>query len=84
MSLFQNKTSDSLIDIGLNDYLNGFCIHYFNLSNSSLEGALPIQRKGHTRLDLRFSKSLSESVTVIIYSKFQSSFQLDIARNLIV
>ena len=42
------------------------------------------QRKGHTRLSVRFATGLPEAVTLIAYAKFPSVVKIDHARNAIL
>lgn len=43
----------------------------------------PVVKHGHTRLDIKFSKALPESVNVILYATFPGMFQVDASRNVI-
>lgn len=43
----------------------------------------PEQRRGHTRFEIKFSKPLPESISLILYATFPALLQIDAARNVI-
>lgn len=43
----------------------------------------PVRRKGHTRLEIKFSKPLPESVVLIFYATFPGLLEIDSGRNVI-
>ena len=66
------------------DYNKGYTLYLFTVSDDRLEDEVPVERKGHTRLELRFAKGLTESAMVILYAKFPGKIQIDEARRVIV
>ncbi|XP_062579536.1 uncharacterized protein F54H12.2-like [Saccostrea cucullata] len=84
-SLFVGKKSDSeteQLDLGRTDYAKGYCLFVFNINPSSEnDDNLPLLRKGHTRLQIRFDKALPEAVTCICYAKFPALMSIDYSRN---
>ena len=66
------------------DYPNGYCLYMFNINDTDKnENQLPLIKKGHTRLNIQFNKSLDSNCTVMIYGKFPSILRIDEARNII-
>ncbi len=65
-------------------YSKGFMVVNFNLTQDHSFGEhLTLERKGNCRLSLTFSKALTESITLILYSQFNSMMQVDHIRNII-
>jgi hypothetical protein len=62
------------------DYNAGYCIYAFDVSHCSDGSCLPLLKRGHTRLDLKFAKPLPEAVTVICYAQFPGLMTIDSAR----
>jgi hypothetical protein len=71
-------------DIKRNDYPKGYCLYILDISNSHTDEYLTIQKKGHTRLELKFSTPLPETATIIMYAKFPGLMKVDESRNVIV
>ena len=90
LSLFgPNYFSADVIPISWYDYPFGYCLYKFRLNETGnsfhdKENVIPLPRRGHTRLILRFKKALKESVNVIIYARFPRLLQIDQARNVIL
>ena len=81
----QNKVDDEPFSdyISRNDYPHGYCIYVFDLAASNDCSQLPVLRKGLTRLELKFSEALPESVTAVVYGSFPDIIKIDKARNII-
>ena len=62
------------------DFAGGYAIYAFNVTPHADGGCLPLIKKGHTRLELKFAKSLPEAVTVVCYAQFQGLMTIDSAR----
>jgi hypothetical protein len=75
-------------DIGLQfsaeGFQNGFAIFAFNLSPCNGVGVMNINENGILKMELKFDKALEKSVTVIIYSEFNSNFQINQNKNIIL
>ena len=85
LSLFYNKypqTTGNFID--RKDYPNGYCLFIFNLQDVSVKDIMPKERKGHTHFEVKFVSSLSDPVTIILYSKFSALVKIDKTRNIIL
>ena len=67
--------------ISLADYGGGYSIFRFKLSSSQTIRTHRVQ-EGVGRLSIRFSKPLSESVTVLIYNRYHSTLFMDKCRNI--
>ena len=50
------------------EYPNGYCLYLFDFAGSKWKVFLDLTKKGHTRLNIRFEESPSETVTVVVYS----------------
>ena len=65
------------INITKDDYKNGYCLYlldidpYFSFTN---------KRRGHCRLELKFTKALPESVTILVYATFPEILSIDQSR----
>lgn len=66
--------------IRMEDFGGGYAIYKFRLGNEQIERA---NRKKHglSRLVINFKDPLAKAVTCIVYAKFFSHFEIDIARN---
>ena len=79
----QNKVDDEPFSdyISRNYYPHGYCIYVFDLTASNDSSQLPVLRKGLTRLELKFSEALPESVTAVVYDSFPDIIKIDKTRN---
>ena len=88
LSLFVSN-GDYMNDAGnyitRDEYANGYCLYVFNINGTNLqENQTPLIKKGHTRLSMRFDKSLPENCTIILYAKFPSLMKIDETRNILL
>jgi len=67
------------MDINRVEYVGGYAIYCFDLQEEEGHHAIP---QGHTRLILKMSKALPESVTLIVYGEFPSVMEIDALRNI--
>lgn len=85
LSLVGGKKKDQdnpSFQLSRNDYLKGYCLYMFDINPSyEEENNLPLLRKGHSRLQLKFEKALPESVTCICYGRFPAILSIDSSRN---
>lgn len=83
LSMVGGKIKDnSTFNLSRNDYLKGYCLYMFDINPSyEEENNLPLLRKGHSRLQLKFDSPLPESVTCICYGKFPTILSIDASRN---
>lgn len=72
-------------EINRHQYKNGYTLFSFLVDPTASTDLLywPIPKRGHTRLDIKFSKPLPESVNVILYATFPGVFEIDANRNII-
>ena len=69
--------------ISFEDFHRGYTIFCFDLGNrENFEELLPISHTGTTKLELRFSKALEDSIVVFLYGKFKGLLSIDAARNI--
>lgn len=73
-------------EITISEYPNGYCLVAFDLTAdlSSHEAHWNIIRSGSLRLEVRFEKPLTETITAIIYSEFDNLIEIDNNRNIII
>lgn len=66
--------------ISKEDYNAGYTIYAFHISPYVDQTCLPLLRKGHTRLEIKFAKPLPEAVTVVCYAHFPGLMTVDSSR----
>ena len=87
LSLFGSKyRTAETVPISREEYPFGYCLYKFQLSEKDKEEEdyISLPRRGQSRLQLRFSKPLPESVSVIIYAHFPKMMHIDESRNVYV
>lgn len=62
------------------DFPGGYALFVFRLKHNLSSDAFSMVERGYTRLNVRFSEALSESVTILLYGKFQDSVTIDLVR----
>jgi hypothetical protein len=62
------------------EFGSGYTIYTFTLREKT-KNILSVRRRGHTRLELRFSDPLAEPVTLLAYGKFGQVLSVDQSRN---
>lgn len=79
-----NKTfKDGGIRINRNNYREGYTLWGFNIDPTTNEsvGNIGWKKKGQTELDIKFSKSLPETVILLVYGLFSQKIEIDHSRN---
>ncbi len=72
-------------DIGRVDYSRGgYTFYVINPYGEYDDEKRQLVKRGHTRLELKFSRALTESCTVIVYGKFPGLMTIDQSRNVSV
>ena len=66
------------------EFAKGYAIFIIDLDSNHSDDYVSLSRRGHSRLVLRFQESLTEPICVIAYGMFNSNFQIDKARNIII
>lgn len=67
-----------------NNYLNGFTFFGFDINPIDLtDSRLHLEKSGSVKIELKFTSSLSEACTLIIYSEHQKVLELDKTRRII-
>ena len=69
--------------IEMQEYPEGYCVYVFRIFGKVGEEVVPPKKGGHTRINLKFSKALEESVTALLYASFPEEIKLDAARNVL-
>ena len=72
---------DSGNQIAREDYAQGYTLYVFDLSSNHSEDYRNLVQKGHTRLELKFSRPLPETTQLICYAQFPGLMTIDQARN---
>ena len=67
-------------DISRDDYPKGYCLFVFDVCQDHCEKYGPNVKKGHTRLEIKFSEPLPEAMTLIAYANFPGLMEIDEAR----
>jgi hypothetical protein len=70
--------------VTLNEYSEGFTLVHIDLSPQNTEKYYPIHRDGNVRLELRWAKSLPESVIMLARATYPGSYQCDYTRNIYI
>ena len=70
-------------DIGIErrEYVEGYCLYVLNLDPYY---SFNTKRKGHCRLELKFTQALPESVTLIMYATFPEVLCIDQSRRVYI
>ena len=79
-------TLDNIEDLGISrlDYCQGYTLYNFNIDPSSSvmhdSDLMPLKRKGHLRVILKFSQQLEEPMTLMTMARFPAALKLDRSR----
>ncbi len=64
------------------EYPSGYCLYAFTLDGSAIgDNYVSPQTVGLSRMDIKFSHNLKESVTIVMYATFNAVLWVDRARN---
>ena len=69
--------------IEMKEYPQGYCVYIFRIFGKVGGEVVPPKKGGHTRINLKFSKALGESVTALLYASFPDEIKVDAARNIL-
>ena len=75
LRLFDSSLENQQLGIHFDEFPNGASLFRFELTSKP--------KKGNIRISLRFAEALPEGVSMILYSKFQSQFEITDTRNVI-
>ena len=65
-----------------NEYKNGYAIYVIDIDNNHHSEYLSQRKSSHSRLEIKFSKALPTSVTLIVYATFPSMIEIDASRSI--
>lgn len=82
-TLFAAPGAEEKVLISREDYPHGYCIYVFDVDTPQSTDYQAPGRNGQTRLTLKFSKALPETVSIIAYAQFPGLVKIDQARNII-
>jgi hypothetical protein len=73
---------DSSVGINRYQYSNGYALYCFSI-DPALVGYTqqPTKKNGNFKIDLRFSESLTENITVLVQGEFPQTIEVDKSRN---
>ena len=84
----QKFGNDSGNDIQLVEFANGYTLFVVDIDPALLlvgiENCLRPDKRGMVRLEAKFDNALAETINVIAYGEFQTVFEIDRARNVIL
>ena len=83
LSTFSSTDEDQSNYIERGEYPNGNAIYVFRLNQNDDGECVSLLKRGHTRLQIRFTEALPEAATVITYAKFPAIVHIDESRNVI-
>ena len=88
MSLFAGTGKDGRNvgnDIDRTEFANGYSLYVFDLSPDLTDDDthFNLSRQGTVRLNMKFAKSLPETVTVVVYGEFENIIEIDRSRNVV-
>lgn len=67
--------------INIDEYPEGYCIFVFNLGLTHNRGHIPLVKSGvNTKLNIKFSQALKESIMVIVYGKIYKTLSISAER----
>ena len=81
LSVFGYGNDNTNTAITFKEYKEGYCLYKFRLAEPVKDSYMPLPKRGHTRLYMKFAEALPESVTIIIYACFPRLLQIDESRN---
>lgn len=78
--------SDTGNGISLNEYAEGYCLAAFDLTPdlSCNEAHWNIIKSGTLRVEIRFEKPLSKTITLLVFAEFDNIIEVDKNRNIII
>ncbi len=75
--LFSNEGCEP--DITRDDFQLGYTIFVYK-SATNIRNTLSLERRGHTRLEIKFSQATTEALSVLVYSKLNGIMTINSSR----
>ncbi len=66
------------VTISRYDFRTGYCLYVFKPDGDVRDR---VDKRAHTRLELKFAKALPETCTIVVYGQFPSLMKIDASRN---
>lgn len=86
-SLFQGTEKlgqDRGIDISRGEYSKGYTLFAFDLTPDLCDGGrMNLIHQGNLRVEIKFEKALTKTISVLIYAEFQNVIEITKTRNII-
>ncbi len=64
------------------DYDKGYAIYILDVEGKEGDTKHSYLKRGHTRLELRFSRALPEAISVVVYGTYPGTLQIDKSRDI--
>lgn len=76
---------DKGLDLTYNDYKNGNCLHFFDLTPDACATGnhMSLNRQGTVRLELKFGTALTQGINIILYCAYQTVSEIDKNRSIL-
>ncbi|KAF8790009.1 hypothetical protein HNY73_005097 [Argiope bruennichi] len=89
LSLFTNLNryhNFQNININYIEYKNGYALHAIDLTPdfASNESHTSVNESGNISIDLKFKEALSETVSLVVYSEFRNTIEIDRSRSVFI
>lgn len=82
--LFTGFNEDKGIDITREEFAKGYTLFAFDLSADLCNGPhLSLQHQGNLRLEIKFSKALEKTISVLIYAEFENVIEITKSRHIL-
>ena len=75
-------SGDLCPNISREEFSEGHTMFLFQIMKTK-KGCLTPQKRGNTKLEIRFAKELPHPVTILVYGKFPAQFRIDSTRNVL-
>jgi hypothetical protein len=82
--LFSNFNQDRGIHLSREEFSKGYALYTFDLTPDLCDGPhLNLQRQGNLRVEIKFSKALGETISVLIYAEFENVIEITKSRHVL-
>lgn len=82
--LFSGFNQDKGTYLSREEFAKGFTLYAFDLSADLCDGPhLSLQQQGNLRLEIKFSKALQKTISVLIYAEFENVIEITKSRHVL-
>ena len=83
-TLFAGFNQDKGLFIDREDFARGCTLYAFDLTPDMCDGPhLNLQQQGNLRVEIKFSKAIAETLSVLIYAEFENVIEISKARHVL-